>query len=209
MVSTTDEARIAAASGADAVVAQGAEAGGHRSSFTVGPGGRVPLVGTMALVRQVVRAVDVPVVAAGGIMDGAGLVAALALGAGGVQLGSLFLAARESGAIPSWKERLRTARDTDAQLTTAFSGRPARGLRNRLMDVLEGGAEPLGYPAQQAATADVRAAAARADEADLIALWAGQAAGLAGGERGAGEMVGDLVREAERVVEGLAALRAG
>jgi nitronate monooxygenase len=131
MVSTTDEARIAAASGADAVVAQGAEAGGHRSSFTVGPGGRVPLVGTMALVRQVVRAVDVPVVAAGGIMDGAGLVAALALGAGGVQLGSLFLAARESGAIPSWKERLRTARDTDAQLTTAFSGRPARGLRTR------------------------------------------------------------------------------
>ena len=97
MVTTVEEAVLVTEGGADIVVAQGAEAGGHRSTFELDPDGEVPLVGTLALVPQVVDAVDVPVVAAGGIMDGRGLVAALALGASGAQLGTRFLLARESG----------------------------------------------------------------------------------------------------------------
>ena len=113
MVTTVEEAVLAAQGGADLVVAQGAEAGGHRSTFEVGADDEVPLVGTLALVPQVVDAVDVPVVAAGGIMDGGGLVAALALGAGRAHLGTRFLVARESGIFPAYRERLLAAKETD------------------------------------------------------------------------------------------------
>ncbi len=189
MASRVDDAVRCARSGADVVVAQGAEAGGHRSSFDLPEDGEVPLIGTFALVPQVVRAVGVPVVAAGGVMDGRGLAAALALGAQGVQMGSRFLVAAESGVPEGYKRRLREAHDVDTIITRAVSGRPARGLPNRLMAALEAAGPPaLGYPRQAAASADLRAAAAAADRPDLIALWAGQAAGLtsdpdAGGAR--------------------------
>lgn len=130
MVSTVDDARRVVEAGAHAVVAQGSEAGGHRSNFEVPEQGEVPLVGTMALVRQVVRAVDVPVVAAGGIMDGAGMAAALALGASGVQLGTALLVAGEAGVPAGWRSRIRHARDDETIITRALSGRPARGLPN-------------------------------------------------------------------------------
>jgi nitronate monooxygenase len=205
MVATVADAVRAVESGADVVVAQGGEAGGHRSNFSVPEDGRVPLVGTFALVPQVVRAVDVPVVAAGGVMDGRGLVAALALGASGVQLGTRFLLTKESGAPPAYRERLRKARDTDTVITRAVSGRPARGVRNRLVDALEAAGPPaLGYPAQAGASAAVRVAAAKAGDAEHLALWAGQAAGLADDEPGAEEVVRAVMEEAAATLAALA-----
>jgi nitronate monooxygenase len=212
MVTTVAEARRAVASGADAIVAQGGEAGGHRSTFELPADGSLPMVGTVALVPQVARAVPVPVVAAGGLMDGGGLVAALALGACGVQLGTRFLLAADSGATASYRGRLRAAGDTDTVVTTALSGRPARAIRSRLLDGLErGGPGPLGWPRQAAATADVRAAADRLGRPELAAYLAGQAAGLGSDEElHAEQVVERIVAEALATVERLsAALGAG
>jgi nitronate monooxygenase len=204
MASSVDDAVRSARSGADVIVAQGAEAGGHRSSFDVSEEGDVPLIGTFALVPQVVRAVDVPVVAAGGVMDGRGLAAALALGAQGIHMGSRFLVAAESGAPEGYKHRLREAQDVDTVITRAVSGRPARGLPNRLVAALEAAGPPaLGYPHQAAASGDLRAAAAAADRPEMIALWAGQAAGLARGSTPAGEIVDQVVAEAAAVLRDL------
>jgi len=202
MVSTVEEARIVVQGGADVVVAQGGEAGGHRSNFTVAEDAPVPLVGTMALVRQVVQAVDVPVVAAGGIMDGAGLAAALALGAGGVQLGTALLVAREAGVPDGWRDRIRAARDDETIVTRALSGRPARGLPNTLTDLLD---QPgaMGWPQQNAAAGDVRRAAAQAGRADLMSLWAGQAAALAGPDRPAADIITQIAADAVNVIRAL------
>jgi nitronate monooxygenase len=205
MASSVEDAARSVASGADVIVAQGAEAGGHRSTFDLPDDGQVPLVGTFALVPQVVRAVDVPVAAAGAVMDGRGLAAALALGAHGVQMGSRFLVAAESGAPEGYKRRLREARDVDTVVTRAVSGRPARGLPNRLVAALEAAGPPaLGYPRQAAASGDLRAAAAAADRPDMIALWAGQAAGLASGSPPAAAIVDEVVAEAAAVLRELA-----
>ena len=205
MTSTVEDAVRAVADGADVVVAQGAEAGGHRSNFDLREDGEVPMVGTFALVPQVVRAVDVPVVAAGAVMDGRGLAAAMALGAQGVQLGTRFLGALESGVPESYRRRLREARDVDTVITRAVSGRPARGIRNRLIDALEAAGPPaLGWPRQASASADLRAAGARRDEAEVLALWAGQAAGLSGRSLPAGDIVREIVAEASAVLRGLA-----
>jgi nitronate monooxygenase len=204
MVANVADAVAAATSGADVIVAQGGEAGGHRSNFAVPQDGPVPLVGTMALVPQVVAAVDVPVIAAGGIMNGAGLVAALALGAQGAQFGSRFLLAPESGVNAAYRDRLRAAHDTDSEIITSLSGRPARGLRNRLLDVLEAAGGPsLGYPRQASAWADIRAENARRGGAEHSTLWAGQAAGLGTTDLGASEIVAQIVREAHAVIAGL------
>ncbi|MCU0306952.1 MAG: nitronate monooxygenase [Thermoleophilia bacterium] len=209
MAATVEEAVRWAAAGADVVVAQGAEAGGHRSTAEVAPDGSVPLVGTMALVRQVVRRVDVPVVAAGGIMDGAGIAAALALGAQGAQLGTRFLVAREAGVPASWRTALRTARDTDPVIIRSVSGRPARGIRNRLTEALDDAAPGLGWPRQAAATGDLRRAAAEQDRGEMMALWAGQAAALAGDDQPAAEIVDALVAETRAEIARLAALLRG
>jgi nitronate monooxygenase len=205
MTSSVEDAERCVQSGADVVVAQGAEAGGHRSTFDIPDDGEVPMIGTFALVPQVVRAVDVPVVATGGIMDGHGLAAALALGAQGAQLGTRFLVAAESGASEGYQRRVREARDTDSVITRALSGRPARGLPNRLMAALEAAGPPaLGYPLQAAASGDLRAAAAAADRPDLVSLWAGQAAGMATGSPPAAAIVEEVVAEAAAVLRDLA-----
>jgi nitronate monooxygenase len=204
MVTTVEEAVRVVERGVDVVVAQGAEAGGHRSTFEVGPGGDVPLVGTMALVPRVVDAVDVPVVAAGGIADGRGLLAALALGASGAQLGTRFLVARESGAHPAYRERLLEAGETDTVVTHVFTGRPARGLRNRLAEeYLQGGPEPLGWLLHSAAAGDIYGASQAADDGDYSPLLAGQGLGLLREEQGAGEIVEQLVEEAGNVLSRL------
>jgi nitronate monooxygenase len=204
MIATVEDALRAVDAGADALVAQGGEAGGHRSNFDLPDDGEVPLVGTFALVPQVVRAVDVPVVAAGGVMDGRGLAAALALGAEGVQMGTRFLAAAESGVPDGYRRRMREARDTDTVVTRALSGRPARAIPNRLLAALEAAAPPaLGYPRQASASADLRAAAAAADHPEMLALFAGQAAALAGEARPAGEIVAEVVAEAAAVLREL------
>lgn len=193
---TVEEAVLVAERGADVVVAQGAEAGGHRSTFEVGPNGEVPLVGTMALVPQVVNAVNVPVVAAGGISDGRGVLAALALGAAGAQIGTRFLLARESGAHPAYRERLLSATETGTIVSSAFSGRPARGLRNRFVEeYLEAGQEPLAYPLQSMAARDIYEAD-RAANGDYSIMFAGQGLRMIKDGQGAVDIVEEVVNEA-------------
>lgn len=172
------EARAWEAAGADAICAQGAEAGGHRGTF-IG-GFEEGAIGTVALVPRLADAVGVPVIAAGGIMDGRGIAAAFALGAQGVQLGTAFLACEESGAHPGWKSRLGRADERGTRLTRVFSGRPARGLVNDFMDThrADEAAVPV-YPVQNALTAELRAAAGRTGDTDSMSLWAGQGAAMA------------------------------
>jgi nitronate monooxygenase len=158
------------------------------------------LIGTMALVPQVVDAVGVPVVASGGIMDGRGIAAALALGAGAVQMGTAFLLADECGIPESYKSAIASARETDTRVTRAFSGRAARGIANRLMDEVEarGPAANLGYPVQNALTRPLRTEAAKRNRPELLSLWAGQGLRLAR-RAPAATIVRQLVAETEAV----------
>ncbi len=204
MVTSVEEAVLVAEGGADVVIAQGAEAGGHRSTFEIDPNGEAALVGTMALVPQVVDAVDVPVVAAGGIMDGRGLLAALALGAAGAQIGTRFLLARESGAHVAYRERLLASTEEDTLVTRAFTGRPARGLRNRFVEEYqEAGPEPLAWPLQSVAASDIYQASQSANNGDYSPLFAGQGLRMLKDERGAAEIVEKLVNEAKTVLSRL------
>ncbi|MFN2567484.1 MAG: NAD(P)H-dependent flavin oxidoreductase [Gemmatimonadaceae bacterium] len=166
--------------GVDAVVAQGSEAGAHRGTFAV-PFERA-MIGTIALVPQVVDAVGVAVIASGGIMDGRGIVAALALGASAVQMGTAFLTCDECGVAPAYKDAVLHAREDETQVTRAFSGRPARGIVNRFMtevESVEDAGAILPYPHQNTLTRPLRAAAARQNRAEYLSLWAGQGVRLA------------------------------
>lgn len=179
--------------GVSAVVAQGSEAGGHRGSFAVPY--EDAMIGLMALVPRMADLLRVPVVAAGGIMDARGMLAAFALGAAGVQMGTAFLPCPESGAHPEHKRILMSAADSDMAVTRAFSGKPARGVRNRFMvEIGEGGDRIAGYPAQNALTRPLRTAAAGAGRAEFLSLWAGQAAALAR-PLPAGALVGKLAAD--------------
>lgn len=182
------EARALDDAGVDAIVATGSEAGGHRVSFLSEPS--ESLVGTFALIPQVVDAVSVPVVAAGGIADRRGVAAAFALGAEGVQVGTAFLRTRQSAATPGHRAAIAGAVDTDTRLTRAMSGRLARGIPNRAMRDLEAGMVAP-FPAQNWLTGAFRAAATAAGNADLVSLWAGQAAGLSRFDDAA-EVLGEL-----------------
>jgi nitronate monooxygenase len=172
---TPAEARSLAAAGVDAIVATGFEAGGHRVSFL--RQAEQVLTGGLALVPQVADAVSVPVVAAGGIADGRGVAAALTLGAQAVQIGTGFLACRESGTHDAHRQALLGPAAEDTGLTRAFSGRLARGIRNRFMDDI--GAGPVApYPAQGWLSGRLRAAAIAQGRIDLMSLWCGQSAPL-------------------------------
>jgi nitronate monooxygenase len=200
---TVEEAVALERSGVDAVVAQGSEAGAHRGTFG-SASFEAALIGTMALVPQVVDAVRVPVIASGGIMDGRGIAAALALGATAVQMGTAFLLADESGIPDGYKEAIAGARETDTRVTRAFSGRAARGLANRFMDEVEarGAAANLGYPVQNALTRPLRSAAAKQNRPELLSLWAGQGLRLA--QRApAAAIVRRLVTETDAVLHRL------
>lgn len=189
---TPAEARDLEARGVDAIIAQGWEAGGHQGYYLEDkPSG----IGTMALVPQVVDAVSVPVIAAGGIADGRGIAAALALGAAGVQIGTAFLTTAETGASPPHVEALMAADGADTAMTRAFSGRPARGIVNLYMRELTGHDDALpDFPIMNTLTAPLRKASAAAGSPDFIALWAGQAVGL--NRRGTvAELVDRLVAE--------------
>jgi nitronate monooxygenase len=180
---TVAEAVALARSGVDAIVAQGSEAGGHRGSFAV-PFEQA-MVGTMALVPQIVDAVDVPVIASGGIMDGRGIAAALALGASAAQLGTAFLTSEEAGIADVYKEAILAAGEHETRITRAFSGRPARGIVNRFMSDIDASGTALPFPYQNALTRPLRQAAARQGRADMLSLWAGQGVRLARRERAA------------------------
>ena len=169
------EARKLEESGFDFVIAQGGEAGGHRGTYLRDP--YDALTGTLALVRVIVKAVRLPVVAAGGIMDGAGIAAVLTLGAQAAQLGTAFIPCPESGAAQAYKDALLAAREDDTRITEKFSGKPARGLTNRFMAEMER-APTLAFPAQNKITGPLRQASGQAGKPDFIAMWAGQGTAL-------------------------------
>jgi nitronate monooxygenase len=195
---TVDEARQLASAGVDAIIAQGSEAGGHRGTFAA-PSGQAE-IGTMALVPQIVDAVPVPVIAAGGIMDGRGIAAALMLGAGGVQMGTAFVPCPETAANPAYVQNLLEASPGDAVLTDVVSGRPARVLRNKLVDLLEqNNRHRLAFPEQLSMTRNLRKVASSTGNAGFLPMWAGQGLTLAR-PMPAAELVKLLVGEAEKLL---------
>ncbi len=196
---TVAEALAAEAAGADAVVAQGAEAGGHRGSFEDGTAESASQNGLFVLLPQVADAVRVPVVAAGGIMDGRGIAAALVLGASAVQLGTAFLRCPETGIHPAWAEAIGKARPEDTVLTRAFSGRLARGIRNQVTEAFTGDLRAAPYPVQRMLVAPLRALADAAGDATRMQAWAGQGAALSRAEP-AGALTARLWREAEALL---------
>lgn len=193
-VTTPDEARHATEAGATGLVVQGAEAGGHRGSFTDEPG--LPVYGLLALLALVRAAVSVPLVATGGIADGAGVAAVLSAGASAAQLGTAFMLAPEAGTTAAHRAALRTSERT--VLTRAFTGRLARGVRNRFIDEHEPAA-PVAYPELHYLTSPMRRAAREAGDAGLINLWAGEAHELAL-ELPAGEIVTRLALDAREAL---------
>lgn len=180
--------------GADAVIAQGAEAGGHRGMFLTDDIATQP--GIFALVPQVVDAVNLPVIAAGGISDGRGIAAAFALGAAGVQIGSAYLRCHESKIIPAARKALATATDESTVITNVMTGRPARGVFNRVMrEVGPMSNEAPAFPHSATALAPLKTEAEKLGKVDYTNLWAGQAIGL-GREMAAGDLTQTLAKEA-------------
>jgi len=191
---TVDEARWLEDQGCDAIIAQGFEAGGHRGMFLTEDVSTQ--VGTIALVPQVVDAVKVPVIAAGGIADARGILAAFALGASAVQIGTAYLHCPEAKISPLHRQALKDARDNQTAITNLFTGRPARSIVNRLMRE----AGPMSdivpdFPMAAATVAPLRAKSEMAGSADFTPLWSGQAARL-GGELPAAELTKTLAAEA-------------
>jgi len=175
---TPDEAAALQEAGVDAITASGFEAGGHRGSFL--RAAEDSLTGTLSLVPQVVDIVDVPVIAAGGIGDARGIIAALALGAEAVQMGTVFLTCEESGASRLHREALLGRNGGQTALTKGFTGRLARGIHNRLMEELNRKEiEILPYPLQRGLVRNLSIAAEAAGRSDLLPMWAGQSANLA------------------------------
>jgi nitronate monooxygenase len=200
---TVAEAIAWAEVGADGVCAQGFEAGGHHGHFLADI--EASSIGTLALVATVLEAVDVPVIAAGGIMDGRGVAAALALGASAVQMGSAFLLSDEAIVGPVWQQAIRDAPSDATRLTRAFSGRYARGLENRFVREMRPIQDEVpAYPVQNRLTQAMRAAANKAGDPELMSLWAGQAVKLARPGQ-AGEMVKAWWAQAQDATKALAA----
>src|SRR6266436_4254923 len=174
---TPDEAVALQNAGVEAIVASGFEAGGHRGSFLRAAEDSV--TGTFSLIPRIVDVVDVPVIAAGGIADARGVIAAFVLGGEAVQMVTAFLTCEESGASRIHREALMQRKAEYTGLTKAFTGRLARGIQNRLMSELnQKGAEILPYPLQRVLVRDLSIAAEAAGRADLLPLWAGQSANL-------------------------------
>jgi nitronate monooxygenase len=196
---TPDEAAALEEAGVDFVVAQGSEAGGHRGTFL--HGFDEALIGSLALIPAVVDAIGIPVLAAGGIMDGRGIAAALALGADGVQVGTAFMRSPESALSAVERKALASGRET--RLSDRFTGRPARAIRTRLADELDdANVAPLPFPLQAVATGPIARAAIEQEREDLALVLAGQGAPL-GRAVGAAELVTALVAETEAALERL------
>lgn len=200
---TVSEAISLEKAGVDAIVAQGSEAGGHRGTFL--EDFEQSMIGTIALVPQAADAVAIPVVASGGIMDGRGIAAALALGAEAVQMGTAFLTCNEAGIPEIYKESILNSREDETKVTRVFSGRPARGIINRFMKDLETESLQIPpFPVQNFLTRPLRTAAAKKEKSEFLSLWAGQALRLSS-RQPAGELVSRLVKETEEVIAKLKA----
>ncbi len=192
-----EEAAALEQAGVDAVAASGFEGGGHRGSFL--RSAEESFMGTISLVPRIVDAIDVPVIAAGGIGDARGVIAALALGAEAVQMGTAFLTCDGSGASALHRAALLGKEAARTGLTRGFTGRTARGIYNRLMEELNRpGTEILPYPLQRALVKHLSIPAEAAGRADLLPLWAGQSAGLSRGTD-AGEFLKALIDEVSAV----------
>ena len=193
---TVSEARALEAEGVDAIIAQGTEAGGHRGTFLGAPVSTQP--GLFALLPQVVDAVAVPVIAAGGIADGRGVAAALMLGASAVQVGTAFLGCHEANLADTHRAALADVADTSTLVTDVISGRPARFIRNQIVETLSApGAAPLPFPAQSTLTAALDATG----DGDVLTVLAGQSAALAR-EMPADDLVNTLAEETTLCLEG-------
>jgi nitronate monooxygenase len=188
-VTTVGEARAAEAAGADVIVAQGMEAGGHRGRFEAADAERAQ-VGLLALLPAVVDAVRVPVVATGGIADGRGAAAAFVLGASAVQIGTGFLRCPEAAIHPAWAAALAEAAPEDTVVSRVFSGRPGRSLATAYVRAATApdAPAPAPYPVQRGLTAPMRAAALREGDLQRMQAWAGQSAALATGAAAAAYM---------------------
>ncbi len=199
-VTTVAEALAAEAAGADVIVAQGAEAGGHRGAFEAAQAER-RAVGLFALLPAVADAVRVPVVATGGIADGRGVAAALALGASAAQMGTAFLRCPEAGIHPAWAEALGRTRPEDTMLTRAFSGRAGRSIATGYARAAAAPEAPVPapYPVQRGLTAPMREAAQKAGDVQRMQAWAGQSAALARAAP-AGEMARQVWEEARALL---------
>jgi nitronate monooxygenase len=199
---TAAEARWLEARGVDAVIAQGYEAGGHRGIFLSDDIASQP--GTFALVPQIADAVKVPVIAAGAVTDGRGIAAAFALGAAGVQIGTAYLWCPEAKISAPHRAALKSARDDGTALTNLMTGRPARGIINRLMREIGPMSEVAPeFPLAAGALAPLRAKAEAQGSGDFSAMWAGQAASL-GRAMPAGELTKTLAAEALKQMRALA-----
>jgi nitronate monooxygenase len=200
MATTVDDARALEASGVDVIAAQGGEAGGHRSNWVKPRSPQAASVGTMVLVPEIVDAVRVPVLAAGGIADGRGLVAALALGAQGVLLGTRFVATRESIAVQFFKEAILSGKADQTRVTDVFTGLYARGIKNRLMEDYEASEAPvLPGLTQRSIAQDLYTAAAKRGDREHFPMLAGQSLGIIHDLPGAADVVKAIMVEAERV----------
>ena len=195
-VTTPAEAREAAAAGADALVVQGVEAGGHRATFDDAAPGEIGLLALLQLVRD---AVDLPLVATGGIATGRAIAAVLVAGAAAAQLGTAFMLCDEAATAPAHRDAIASGGDT--ALTRAFTGRSARGVVNRWMREHDAVA-PRAYPDVHHLTAKIRAAAREQGDPDGFHLWAGQAHALATGGP-AGDLVRRLAAEADEAIRSL------
>ncbi len=190
---TVAEARAWEEAGADFICALGAEAGGHRATFL--GDFEQSCIGLMALLPQVAHAVRVPVIAAGGLMDGRAIAAAMLLGAQAAQMGTAFLCCPESGIASAWRAALAAARDDSTRLTRSFSGRWARGIVNEFMERMRPFEQVLpAYPVQNALTTELRQAATRAGRSEFMSLWAGQGVAM-GRPMPAAQLVDTLVEE--------------
>jgi nitronate monooxygenase len=195
---TSDEAVALEQAGVDVVVASGFEAGGHRGSFL--RTSEDSLTGTISLAAQVADAVRIPVVAAGGIADARGIVAAFALGAEGVQMGTVFLACEESGASALHREAILGGKASRTSLTRGFTGRLARGIHNQLLEEMnQPGVTVLPYPLQRGLMRSLAIPAQQAGHSELLALWAGQSAGIAR-HRDVATLLQSLVNEVSRAL---------
>jgi nitronate monooxygenase len=199
-ISTVEEARMAEAAGADVVVAQGSEAGGHRGAFDAAAAERRQ-VGLFSLLPAVVDAVGIPVVATGGIADGRGVAAALALGASAVQVGTAFLRTPEAGIDRAWADALATTLPEQTMLTRAFSGRAGRSIATRYVMAAASpdAPSPAPYPVQRGLSAAMRADAQKAGDVQRMQAWAGQSAMMAQAQP-AGEVVRRMWEEAQRIL---------
>jgi nitronate monooxygenase len=189
--------------GCTAVVAQGSEAGAHRGTFATTEG--VPMIGGISLIPQMVDKVGIPVICAGGIMDGRGIVAALSLGASAVQMGTAFLSSTEAAVSEHWLESILGSSDTSTVLTRVYTGKHARGIRNRFYDEMSGLEERVPpYPVQHYLTRPIRAAARAKGDREFMSLWAGQSSPMSR-RCTAVELIRMLVSESREVLERICA----